>query len=62
MMRLTNRYGFEQNRSSRRFAQGNGHAERSNRTLVEEIKKHVFASGDKWFTNFKDILWAYKSI
>jgi len=36
-------------------------AERSNRTIVEEIKKRMFPGRKNWNIEFEDILWAYRT-
>lgn len=58
---LQDKYGFKMIHSSSRYAQENGQAERSNKTIMEEIKKRVAKSGHGWYTNFSDILWAYRT-
>lgn len=58
---LKDKYGFEMIHSSSRYAQGNGQVERSNGTIVEEMKKMVTKSGHNWYSDFSDILWAYRT-
>lgn len=60
-MNMLAQYGFELIRLARRFAQGNGQAERSIRTIVEEIKKRVHQTDKKWYANFDVILWANRT-
>lgn len=59
-LELTRRYDFELKHSSSSHATGNGQPESSNKRIIEEIKKRVFESRKKWFTDFKEILWAYR--
>lgn len=44
-----------------RYAQGNKQLERSNRTIVEEIKKRVAKSGHSWYSDFSEIMWVYRT-
>lgn len=61
MKTLEDKYKFELIHSSSKYAQANGQAERSNRTIVEEIKKRVAKMNHSWYSEFSDILWAYRT-
>lgn len=60
MTQLIDKYGFEHKILADRYVRENEQVERSNRT-VEVIKKRVFPNGNKWLSEFEDILLAYKT-
>ncbi|XP_028058191.1 uncharacterized protein LOC114262049 [Camellia sinensis] len=43
------------------YPQGNGQAEASNKTIIEEIKKHLEKAKGKWVEEIPNVLWAYQT-
>lgn len=58
---LEAKYGPKPIRSATHFAQGNGQAKMSNQTIIEKLKRRVHRSGKKWYVDFDDILWPYRT-
>ncbi|KAL5702453.1 hypothetical protein ACHQM5_027671 [Ranunculus cassubicifolius] len=54
-------YNIQHNLSTPRYAQSNGQAEITNRTVLNNMKKKLDRYKGKWVDELKNVLWAYRS-
>ena len=47
--------------STPRYPQGNGHAEATNKTIVDSIRKRLDAKKGRWAEELPRVLWAYRT-
>lgn len=55
------RYGITLQFSSRSYPQGNGQAEKTNRTIFDGVKRRLERKMGKWHQELQHVLWAYRT-
>ena len=55
-------YGIRNHFSTPAYPQGNGHAESSNKMLLNGIKKRLEKAKGRWVEELPSILWTYRTI
>lgn len=55
------KYGITLQFSSRSYPQGNGQAEKTNRTIFDGVKRRLECRRGKWHQELQHVLWAYRT-
>ena len=61
LVKFFEKYGIKQHMSTPRYPKGNGHAEASNKSILDCLKKSLLDKKGKWPDKLPGVLWVYRT-